>query len=141
MHQPTQTPRIYNPSHSYPPLAPRTCLLRRWRRHLQPRILRHHPLEPNTDSLYHGQQYRTPNSAIPYRPRPASHSQRASGEETSNNSVPRILFLSYAFGCAVEGAEETSPNAEVAAEDGCASFDCGYCCCITIRLAVDHVVS
>lgn len=118
------------PDHYHPlrrrrqlPLTPTRTTRRRWR-HLQLRILRHHPLEPNPHTLNNRQQNRTTNCTIPYRLWATPNRERATGKETRDDGVPGVLLLADAFDGTVECAEHAAPDTEVAAEDGRAGFDC-----------------
>jgi hypothetical protein len=54
-----------------------------------------------------------------------SQSQTSTGEETRNDSVPRILLLAVPFHRTVKRREQPAPNAKVASEDWCTGFDRG----------------
>jgi hypothetical protein len=102
----------------------RADIARWWRRSIQPRVVRHHPVEANRHTLDNRQQYRTRYRAVAHRLVSSPHGERTAGEEACDDGVPWVLLLPYSLDRAVVCVEETAPDAEVAAENGGAGFDC-----------------
>lgn len=63
-------------------------------------------------------------------------SETSTSQETTDNCIPHVLFLSNALYCTVECGEHATPNAEVAACDGGTGFDNGHCTDEAIALCV-----
>ena len=91
--------------------------------HIQPRILRHHPLNPNPHPFNHGQQTRTSNRTIPRTPDPTADRQRPTGEKPSDDGIIWILLLPHPFHRTVKRRKQATPDSKVAAEDGRSGFD------------------
>lgn len=56
-----------------------------WRRHIQPRVLSHHTLETNSDTLDNGQQAGTADSGVSRSLEAAADGEGAAGEETCDD--------------------------------------------------------
>ena len=56
-----------------------------WRRHIQPRVLSHHTLETNSDTLDNGQQAGTADSGVSRSLEATADGEGASGEETCDD--------------------------------------------------------
>jgi hypothetical protein len=91
--------------------------------HLQFCASRHHLLESNTNALNNSKQYGAADGTVPRRLKASSYRKRSAGQEARPYRIPRILLVSQALDRAVEGAEETAPDAEVASEDRRSHFD------------------
>jgi hypothetical protein len=89
---------------------------RRWLRGLQLCGARKHLLEPDTNTLDDGEQDGAADGTVPRRLVSASNRQRAACEKPSDNRVVRIFLFPDALDCAVECAEQTTPDAEVASQ-------------------------
>lgn len=85
----------------------------------------HHLAKRNSNTLNNRQQDRTSNSTIPRRLVPATNRQRATRKEPSNNSIVGVLLLADPLDGTVKCRKETTPHAEIAAEDGGAHLDGG----------------
>lgn len=84
---------------------------------------RQHPLKGDANPLNNGQQDGAANGTVPCGFVTPSNSQRATGEEAGDDGIVGVLLLSDALDGAVEGGEETTPDAKVAAQDGGSHFD------------------
>jgi hypothetical protein len=106
--------------------AARWCanIARWWRWSIQPRVVRHHPVEPNRHTLDNRQKNGARYRAVAHRLVPSSNRERATCKESGDDCVPWVLLLPYSLDRAVICVEETAPDAEVAAENRCAGFDC-----------------
>lgn len=91
--------------------------------YLQPRILRHHPLNADAHPFNHSQQTRTPNRAIPRGSHPSPNSQCPTGEKPRDDRIIRILLLPDPFHCTIKAGEQTAPDAKVASQHRGAGFD------------------
>lgn len=100
------------------------ALTRRRRGHLKLCVLGHHSLETDADTLNDGEKDGAADSTVADGFGTSTDSERTTGEEAGDDSVPGILLLAQAFYGAVECAEHAAPNAKVAAEHGCAGLDC-----------------
>lgn len=96
---------------------------RRRLRHLQLGRAGQHLGEADANTLNDGQQDSAANGTIARRLVATTDSERATGEEASDDGVVRILLLTDALDGAVKGREEAAPDAEVAAEDRGAHLD------------------
>lgn len=98
------------------------CGLRgRWRC-LELCVIGHHPIKTDADAFDNGEQDSTRYRAVSHRLVASSHGERAAGEESCDDGIPRVLLLPYSFDSAVVCVEKTSPDSEVTAEYGCAGF-------------------
>lgn len=83
----------------------------------------HHLAEADTDTLDDGQQDGTADGTVTSSLVATTDGQRAAGEETGNDGVPGVLLLADALDGAVKRREETTPDTEVAAENGRSHLD------------------
>lgn len=86
--------------------------------HLKPSITRKVLSNTNTNTLNNSEEHRATNGAVPHRLVTTSHGESTTREKAGNDGIVRILLLPDALDGAVEGREETTPHAEVTAEDG-----------------------
>lgn len=86
--------------------------------HLEPSVPRKVLPDTDTDALDDGQQDRAADGAVPHGLVPATHGERATGEEAGDDGVVGVLLAPDTLDGAVERREEAAPDAEVAAEDG-----------------------
>ena len=101
----------------------------RWRGQVELGVVGHHAVEADGNALDDGEQDGTRYRAVAHRLVASADGERAAGEETRDDGVPRVLLLPYALDRAVVCVEQPSPDAEVAAEywrarlDGCDGAD------------------
>ena len=91
--------------------------MRRRRWNLQLGRAGEHLGETDADTFDDGEQNGTTNGTVSRRLVASSNRKGTTGEETSDDGIPRILLLSHALDGAIESREETTPDTEVAAED------------------------
>lgn len=101
----------------------------RWRGQVELGVIGHHAVEADGHALDDGQQDGARYRAVAHRLVASSYRERAAGEESGDDGVPGVLLLPYSLDGAVVCVEESSPDAEVAAEywraclDGCDGAD------------------
>lgn len=71
----------------------RLLLLDRRGRSLQPRVLRHHPPEHDSNTFNDANKHTASDCIIPHSLRATSNSERGAGAEASENAIPRIFLL------------------------------------------------
>lgn len=64
-------------------------------------VLGHHAVERDTDTFDDGEQYRARDGAVAHGFVTASYGEGSTGEETSDDGVPRVFLLPYALDCTV----------------------------------------
>lgn len=92
-------------------------------RHLELGGAGEHLAEADTDTFDDGEQDGAADGAVAGSLVATSDGERATGEEAGDDGVVGILLLADALDGAVKGGEETTPDAEVAAEHGSAHLD------------------
>lgn len=85
---------------------------------------RQHLLEANADALNHREEHGAADGAVPRRAKTTPYCQRPTSQKPRCNGVEGIFLPPYALDCAVKCAEETTPDAEIAAQYRGAHLDC-----------------
>ena len=86
------------------------------------RVLGHHPAEADADTFDNGEKNGAGYCAVAHRFVASAYGERSAGEEACDDGVPGVLLLPYPFDGAVICVEKTSPDSEVATENGGAGF-------------------
>lgn len=78
------------------------------RSYLQLCVVGHHSLETDTDTLDDGEENGAHDGGVAGSLNTTTNGQRATSEETGDNSVPRILLLAHALDSTVVGRKQTT---------------------------------
>ena len=104
-----------------------------------PRVIYGRLSKERTETYNHGWKVPTWSTTMKKGQLTAS-GETATGQETTDDRIPHVFLLSYAFDSTVKSGEHTTPDTEVASCDGSTGFDDGQstdeCCKNSFKMPI-----